>query len=122
MGIDLIAQSEREVEAWVLGLNEVVPYRLERQRFTAQEFLLRRAMLRLEVADGQGSHVMLDCHGESAGVDQDWDAASGCTSNTSKATSGRAPSAISGRSGSESVRSRVRNMMHTNWGVPSIGR
>merc|ERR1712054_44863 len=47
--LDLIASSERDIEVWMLGLNEIVPYRLERQRFTAQEFFLRRAMLRMEV-------------------------------------------------------------------------
>jgi len=46
--LDLIASSEHDIEVWVLGLNEIIPYRLERQRFTAQEFLLRRAMLHLE--------------------------------------------------------------------------
>lgn len=56
--LDLIAPSEREVEVWVLGLNEIIPYRLERQRFTEEEFLLRRALLRLE--DGSTSQE-LDC-------------------------------------------------------------
>jgi len=51
--LDLIASSEREVEVWVLGLNEVVPYRMERQRFTAQDYLVRRAILRLETSADQ---------------------------------------------------------------------
>eukprot|EP00927_Polykrikos_kofoidii_P051443 TRINITY_DN45242_c0_g1_i1.p1 TRINITY_DN45242_c0_g1~~TRINITY_DN45242_c0_g1_i1.p1 ORF type:complete len:1011 (-),score=202.37 TRINITY_DN45242_c0_g1_i1:126-3158(-) len=46
--LDLIASSEREVENWVLGLNEVVSYCPERQRLTVQDFLLRRAILRVE--------------------------------------------------------------------------
>lgn len=50
--LDLIAASERDVETWVLGLNEVIPYRLERQRVTVQDFWLRRALLRLEHGDG----------------------------------------------------------------------
>jgi hypothetical protein len=50
--LDLIAPSDHEVEVWVLGLNEVIPYHMERQRFTAQEFLLRRTILRLEGPEG----------------------------------------------------------------------
>jgi len=56
--LDLIAQSERQVKVWMLGLNEVVPYRPERQRFTAQEFRLRRALLRLEDGEGDGEHEL----------------------------------------------------------------
>merc|ERR1712232_135067 len=58
--LDLVARSEREVESWVLGLNAVVAYPPERQRFTAQEFLLRRAMLKLEAGDIHASYVMSD--------------------------------------------------------------
>merc|ERR1712194_52791 len=122
--IDLIAQSEREVEAWVLGLNEVVPYRLERQKFTAQEFRLRRAMLRLEVGDGDEPHVMSDRRTKSLAADQDCDGLSGCTSTSSKTsmtTCSRQPSATSGRSGSESVRSRFRNMIPGKRGTAAVG-
>jgi hypothetical protein len=51
--LDLIASSEQDIEVWILGLNELIPYRLERQRFTAQEFFLRRAILNLEATSGE---------------------------------------------------------------------
>jgi hypothetical protein len=55
--LDLIASSEREVEVWMLGLSEVIPHRPERQRLSTQDFLLRRALLRLEEEqpDGDGA-------------------------------------------------------------------
>jgi len=62
--LDLIASCEHEVEAWLLGLNEVVPYRPERQRFTTHEFFLRRSLLRLEFADGHGGSGDLDPESE----------------------------------------------------------
>lgn len=46
--LDLIAQSERDVEVWVLGLNEVVPYSPLRHRLTTQDFHLRRTILRMD--------------------------------------------------------------------------
>mmetsp|Transcript_17776 Transcript_17776/g.41232 ORF Transcript_17776/g.41232 Transcript_17776/m.41232 type:complete len:850 (-) Transcript_17776:13-2562(-) len=53
--LDFIAKAESSVEVWVLGLNDLVPYRPERQRLTAQDFWVRRAMLRLESPIGLGS-------------------------------------------------------------------
>jgi len=47
-----------------LGLNEVVPYRPERQRLTVQDFLLRRAILRLE--DGAPAVDDAECDGGSS--------------------------------------------------------
>lgn len=80
--LDLVAKSERDIEMWVLGLNEVVPYRPERQRFTAKDFYLRRAILKVEAADGED--------------DVDSEIRSNSTTSTNSATT----SVISRRTGS----------------------
>jgi len=82
--LDLIARSERDVEIWVLGLNEIVPYRPERQRLTAQDFLLRRAILRLEAG---GKDVEEGSGPVSAAAEGECDADSTTSSRTTSVVS-----------------------------------
>lgn len=103
--LDLIAKSERDIEMWVLGLNEVVPYRPERQRFTAQDFWVRRAILKAEAN----------------GPDDDVDE-SECTSNSTASTVSRRTASRVADTGSEissGSRSRIRAMLPTRpaWGL-----
>jgi len=95
--LDLVALSERDVEAWVLGLNEVVPYRPERQRLTTQDFLLRRAILRLE--------------GSSSAPSADLETASGGSGTT-------------GTTSNRSAMSALRSMLPSGYGraAPAVGR
>jgi len=83
--LDLIASSERDVEVWMLGLNELIPYHLERQRFTVQDFFLRRAMIHLE-ADKRGR----DYENESARANGQFPYEADCpiNGNGSKKTAG----------------------------------
>lgn len=54
--LDLIAKTDRDVEAWVLGLNSVISVHPLRQRFIAQDFVARRELLRME-SSGRQSHA-----------------------------------------------------------------
>mmetsp|Transcript_30277 Transcript_30277/g.66238 ORF Transcript_30277/g.66238 Transcript_30277/m.66238 type:complete len:958 (+) Transcript_30277:1-2874(+) len=106
--LDLIATSERDVEVWVLGLNEVVPYRPERQRLTAQDFLLRRAILRLEGGDC-GDAALDDCEGSST---------SSRPSRMSAMDGARQLAAMAG-SGSLGSHNRIRRMLPSRLGLGS---
>lgn len=112
--LDLVAKRERDIEMWVLGLNEVVPYRPERQRFTAKDFYLRRAILKVESAKGEDD-VDSECRSNST-----TSTASAVTSVTSRRTgSGLADagSVISGAS--RGAGGRVRSMLpgRPAWGL-----